>query len=63
MVKSVEELQILVRHTSNSLKPVVRPSVSPSIRQNHLWAQMALQPSSEARKKPPVGGLNFLVSI
>ena len=43
---------------SNSLKPIVRPSV----RQNHLWAQRALQPSAGAIKKHPVGGLNFLVT-
>ena len=51
---------------SNSLKPIVRPSVRPSVRssvrQNHLWARRpkALR-SAGARKKPPVGGLNFLV--
>ena len=43
---------------SNSLKPIVRPSV----RQNHLWARRPSQPSTEARKKLPVGGLNFLVA-
>ena len=37
-------------NVSNSLKPVVRPSVRSSVRQNHLWA---LQPSAGARKKPP----------
>ena len=25
---------------SNSLKPVVRSSLRPSVRQNHLWAQI-----------------------
>ena len=36
-------------------------SVRPSVRQNHRLAQRAIQPSAGARKKPPVGGLNFLV--
>ena len=36
-------------------KPVVRPSVHLSVRQSHFWALAG------ARKKPPVGGLNFLV--
>ena len=40
----------MVRFISNSLKPVVHPSVcstvSSSVRQNHLWAQRALQPSA-----------------
>ena len=52
--------------TSNSLKPVVRPSVRPavcsSVRQKHLWARRALQPSAGGRKKPSIGGLNFLVT-
>ena len=38
---------------SNSLKPAVRPSVCSFVRQNHL----------RTRKKPPIGGLNFLVAI
>ena len=58
-------------YQSNSLKPVVRPSVRPSVgpsvcpslRQIHLWVRRALQPSAGARKKPPVGGLNFRVII
>ena len=33
-----------------------------SVRQNHLSAPRALQSSAGARKKPPVGGLTFLVS-
>ena len=45
----------------NSLKPVVWAFVRPFVRQNHLWARRALQPSAGARKKAPVGGLNFLV--
>ena len=44
---------------SNSHKPVVRPSVCPSVRQIHLWARRALQASAGVRK----GGLNFLVYL
>ena len=50
---------------SNSLKPIVRSSVRPSV---HLavclsgkiifWPK-GLYPSAGARKKPPVGGLTF----
>ena len=36
-------------------------SVCPSVRQIHLLAQRALLPSAGAIKKPPGGGLNFLV--
>ena len=58
----------------NSLEPIVCPSicsfvcllVNPFIRQNYLWAPKGpfrcsrrLKPSVGARKKPPVGGLNF----
>ena len=50
----------------NSLKPVVRPSFRSSIHwANHIWAQrpyscrQRFQPSAGARKKPPVGRLNF----
>ena len=53
----------IVLVTSNSLKPVFRPSVCPFVRPNHLWAQRAFEPSAGAKKKPPVRGLNFLVII
>ena len=41
---------------SNSLKPVVCPSVRP------LVLPSGKITSAGARKKPPVGGLNFLVT-
>ena len=55
---------------SNSLKPVVRPSVCPSVRLSvcpsvRLFlcpsGKITFGPSTGARKKPPIGGLNFLV--
>ena len=41
---------IFMMLSSNSLNPVVRPSVPPSVLQNHLWAQRALllQPKTGA---------------
>ena len=56
---------------SNSLEPVVRPSVRLSVRPSVCqfvrpagkvtFGPEGLQPSTGARKKPPVGGPNFLV--
>ena len=45
---------------SNSLKPVVRPSVRSSAKVS-FGPERPLETSTGARKKPPVGGLNFLV--
>ena len=41
-----------------TLKHVVRPSVRPSVRSS---GRITFEPSAGARKKPTVGGLNFLV--
>ena len=39
----------------------VRLFILPSVRQNHLGARRAFQPSTGAKKKPPIGGMDFLV--
>ena len=43
-----------------SVRLFVRLSVRPSVRPS---ARISLQSSAGARKKPPVGGLNFLVML
>ena len=53
---------------SNSLKPVVLLSISPSSKitfrlEAPFWCSRRLQPSAGARKKPPVGRVNFLVYL
>ena len=50
--------------SSNSLKPIVCPSVRSSGKitcwsKGPFWCSRRLQPSAGAKKKPPVGWLNF----